>query len=55
MSSMAISRLSSSEIVCVWDRGVWRQERVNGFCDAVKHVVRAEGVRGLWKGAGTSL
>lgn len=55
MSSMAIPRLSSSEIICVWDHGVWRHERVNGFYDAIKHVVRAEGVRGLWKGAGTSL
>lgn len=30
-------------------------ERVNGFWDAVRHVFRAEGVRGLWKGAGTTL
>jgi len=44
-----------SDIVCVWDHGVWRQERVNGFYDAIRHVVRAEGIRGLWKGAGTSL
>lgn len=41
--------------MCVWDHGVWRQERVNGFYDAVKHVVRAEGLRGLWKGAGTTM
>jgi len=41
--------------VCVWDHGVWRRERVNGFYDAVKHVVRAEGLRGLWKGAGTTM
>ena len=55
MSSMSTSIFSRSEIVCVWDHGVLRQERVNGFYDAVKHVVRAEGIRGLWKGAGTSL
>jgi len=28
---------------------------VNGFWDAVRHVWKAEGVRGLWKGAGTTL
>lgn len=55
MSSMTTPIFSRSEVVCVWDHGVWRQERVNGFYDAVKHVVRAEGIRGLWKGAGTSL
>jgi len=41
--------------VCVWENGVFKTERVNGFLDAVKHVWRAEGVRGLWKGAGTTL
>ncbi|KAH9175369.1 mitochondrial carrier [Lactarius sanguifluus] len=29
--------------------------RVNGFYDAVRHVWRAEGIRGLWKGTGTTL
>jgi len=43
------------EIVCIWDRGVFRTERVNGFYDAVRHVWRAEGGRGLWKGVGTTL
>ncbi|RPD63003.1 mitochondrial carrier [Lentinus tigrinus ALCF2SS1-6] len=43
------------EVVCIWDHGVYRTERVNGFFDAVKHVWRAEGIAGLWKGAGTSL
>lgn len=43
------------ELVCLWDRGVFRTERVNGFYDAVRHVWRAEGIRGLWKGAGTTL
>ncbi|KAI0735228.1 mitochondrial carrier [Earliella scabrosa] len=43
------------EVVCIWDHGVYKTERVNGFYDAVKHVWRAEGLAGLWKGAGTSL
>jgi len=43
------------ELVCIWDRGVFRTERVNGFYDAVRHVMRAEGIRGLWKGGGTTL
>lgn len=43
------------ELVCLWDRGVFRTERVNGFYDAVRHVWRVEGIRGLWKGAGTTL
>lgn len=55
MSSLAIRALNRSEVVCVWDQGIMRQERVNGFYDAVKHVVRVEGLRGLWKGAGTTM
>ena len=55
MSHLAIPALSRSEVVCVWDHGIWRQERVNGFYDAIKHVVRAEGLKGLWKGAGTAM
>ncbi|KAJ2913386.1 hypothetical protein MD484_g7025, partial [Candolleomyces efflorescens] len=43
------------EVVCVWDHGVFKAERVNGFYDAVKHVWKAEGLRGLWKGVGTTL
>lgn len=54
MSSLARS-MTSQDIVCVWENGVFRAERVNGFLDAVKHVWRAEGIRGLWKGAGTTL
>jgi solute carrier family 25 protein 39/40 len=54
MSSLARS-FTAEEVVCVYDHGVLRKERVNGFLDAVRHVVRAEGIRGLWKGAGTSL
>lgn len=53
MSSMA--RPLAEEVVCIWDHGLYRTERVNGFWDAVAHVWRAEGLRGLWKGAGTSL
>ena len=43
------------ELVCILDRGVFRTERVNGFYDGVRHVWRAEGIRGLWKGVGTTL
>ncbi|KAH9849821.1 mitochondrial carrier domain-containing protein [Lenzites betulinus] len=53
MSSLV--RTVEGEVVCVWDHGVYRTERVNGFYDAIRHVWRAEGVAGLWKGAGTSL
>ncbi|KXN89970.1 Solute carrier family 25 member 40 [Leucoagaricus sp. SymC.cos] len=53
MSSLA--RPLSGEIVCIWQNGVFKTENVNGFYDAVRHVWRAEGVRGLWKGVGTSL
>lgn len=55
MSHLAVPALIRSEVVCVWDHGVLRQERVHGFYDAVKHVVRVEGLRGLWKGAGTTM
>lgn len=51
----SIARSLPTEVVCVWDRGLLRTERVNGFLDAVRHVWRVEGFRGLWKGAGTSL
>ena len=54
MSSLARS-MSTQEVVCVWENGVFRTERVSGFLDAVRHVWRAEGIRGLWKGAGTTL
>lgn len=54
MSTVAVQSLRE-EVVCVWDHGVFRTERVNGFLDAVKHVWRAEGIAGLWKGAGTTL
>jgi solute carrier family 25 protein 39/40 len=39
----------------VLDHSIIKAERGSGFADAIKHVVRAEGVRGLWKGVGTSM
>ncbi|KAF8973983.1 mitochondrial carrier domain-containing protein [Flammula alnicola] len=53
MSSLA--RTLPTEVVCVWDHGMFKTERVNGFFDAVRCVWRAEGARGLWKGVGTTL
>lgn len=58
MSSLArpaLTQVIEGEIVCIWDHGVFRTERVNGFYDAIRHVWRAEGVSGLWKGTGTTL
>ncbi|KAJ8496117.1 hypothetical protein ONZ45_g12579 [Pleurotus djamor] len=56
MSSLARPfSVAGEELVCIWDHGVFKTERVNGFFDAVKHVWNAEGTRGLWKGAGTTL
>ncbi|KAG8905645.1 hypothetical protein FRB99_008486 [Tulasnella sp. 403] len=44
------------QVVCLWDsEGIPRSERVTGFWDATLKVTRAEGVRGLWKGVGTTL
>ncbi|KAM6498167.1 Mitochondrial carrier domain containing protein [Amanita muscaria] len=51
----SIARPLTSDVVCVWEGGVFKTERVNGFVDAVRHVQRAEGIPGLWKGVGTSL
>lgn len=53
--SSYVRPLAAEEVVCIFDHGVYRTERVNGFLDAVRHVWRAEGMRGLWKGAGTTL
>jgi len=53
MSSFA--RSLEGETVCIWEHGVFKTERVSGFLDAVRHVWRAEGVSGLWKGSGTTL
>ncbi|KAF8216163.1 mitochondrial carrier domain-containing protein [Mycena galopus ATCC 62051] len=54
MSSLA-RPLAAEQLVCVWDHGLLRSEPVRGFSDAVRHVWRAEGMRGLWKGVGTTL
>ena len=51
----SLARPISAEVVCLWEGGLFKTERVNGFFDALRHVWRAEGTRGLWKGAGTSL
>ncbi|KAF8640567.1 hypothetical protein AX17_000229 [Amanita inopinata Kibby_2008] len=50
----SLTRPLASDVVCVWEGGVFKTERVNGFVEAVHHVWRAEGIRGLWKGVGTS-
>ncbi|KIJ40185.1 hypothetical protein M422DRAFT_60619 [Sphaerobolus stellatus SS14] len=54
MSSLARAA-RPEELVCLWDHGQLRAERVSGFGDAVRKVWQVEGMRGLWKGAGTSL
>jgi len=53
MSSAA--RALSQDVVCLWEGGVVKAERCNGFWDAVLKVWRTEGVRGLWEGVGTTL
>jgi len=40
--------------VCLWEGGKVKAERCNGFWDAVLKVWRTEGIRGLWKGMGTT-
>lgn len=54
MSSLARANVSG-DVVCVFENGLFRAERVNGFFDAFRHVFRAEGMAGLWKGAGTTM
>ncbi|KAJ7783856.1 mitochondrial carrier domain-containing protein [Mycena maculata] len=54
MSTLA-RPLAAEQLVCVWDHGLFKAEPVNGFSDAFRHVWRAEGIRGLWKGVGTTL
>lgn len=49
------SSLAQQDLVCLLENGRIRTERVNGFADAIRHVWRAEGMRGLWKGSGTTL
>ena len=41
--------------VCLYDHGTVRSQKVTGFWDALLAVARCEGVRGLWKGLGTTL
>lgn len=56
MSSLARAHSSlAQQVVCVWENGVFKATRVNGFLDAVRQVWYAEGMKGLWKGAGTTL
>lgn len=44
------------QVVCLWDaEGHLRSERCTGTWDAALKVWKAEGVRGLWKGVGTTL
>ncbi|KDQ13634.1 hypothetical protein BOTBODRAFT_33341 [Botryobasidium botryosum FD-172 SS1] len=51
----AIPRDGGGPVVCLWDGKVMRSERVNGPWDAAVKVWKLEGVRGLWKGVGTTL
>ncbi|TFK30499.1 mitochondrial carrier [Coprinopsis marcescibilis] len=53
MSSLA--RPIAGDVVCLWDHGVLKTQRVNGFYDAVRHLWKVEGLAGLWKGTGTTL
>jgi len=53
MSSYARAS-AADEVVCLWENGTWHTERVNGIGDALRKVWRTEGIRGLWKGVGTS-
>ena len=41
--------------MCLYERGTVRSQKVTGFWDALLAVARCEGVRGLWKGLGTTL
>lgn len=41
--------------VCFYEGGAMKAQRVTGFWDAAIQVARHEGIRGLWKGVGTSL
>ncbi|KAG8849320.1 hypothetical protein FRB91_010034 [Serendipita sp. 411] len=50
------SRLIQEDLcVCLYEAGGIRAQRVTGFWDALLQVARFEGIRGLWKGAGTTL
>lgn len=54
MSSLARAAYAEN-IICLWENGTLKTERVAGFSDAFSKVLRTEGARGLWKGVGTSL
>lgn len=41
--------------VCLYEHGQIRSQKVTGFWDALLTIARHEGVRGLWKGFGTTL
>jgi solute carrier family 25, member 39/40 len=41
--------------LCLYEGNAMRTQRVTGFWDALIQVARFEGVRGLWKGVGTTL
>ncbi|KAG8834161.1 hypothetical protein FRC17_009421 [Serendipita sp. 399] len=41
--------------VCFYEGGGIRAQRVTGFWDALLQVARFEGIRGLWKGVGTTI
>ena len=41
--------------VCLYEHGKMRSQKVAGFWNALFAVARYEGVRGLWKGLGTTL
>ncbi|CAG7847428.1 Solute carrier family 25 member 40 [Serendipita indica DSM 11827] len=41
--------------VCLYEGGSLRSQKVTGFWDAAIQVARFEGIRGLWKGVGTTL
>ena len=53
--SVLAARSFPTDVVCIWEAGRWKTERVTGAIDTFRHVWRAEGVRGLWKGVGTTL
>ena len=47
--------LSEELCLCLYEGNTVRAQRVTGFWDALIQVARFEGVRGLWKGVGTTL
>ncbi|PVG03272.1 mitochondrial carrier [Serendipita vermifera] len=49
------AQLPNELCVCFYEGGAVRAQRVTGFWDALIQVARFEGVRGLWKGVGTTL